>query len=162
MIQQSQHGSAQIPIVKVNQASIASFKCYTTVAVVNAFCQPRSPQEAGKQFPKDFSLSCSKYKMASKTLLLLGVQIVKQSTITYKSCYRTLCYKYQEKKAPIHIICINIYILESIGTFSDLLKCSESLRSHNLTFKNRNTKTRRVDLKIQQSLVYQLVKDNDL
>lgn len=63
------------------------------------------------------------------------------STIIYKSCYRTWCYKYQEKKVPIHIICINIYILESIGTFSDLLKCSENLRSHNLKFKNTNTKT---------------------
>lgn len=140
--------SAHILTVKVSKASITS-KCYTRATVVKAFCQPGSPYEAGMRFPKDLSLSCCEYKMVSKTLLHFGVQIVKQSTVIYKSCYRTWCYKHQEKKAPIDIICINISILESIGTFSDLLKCCESLRSHNLKFKQRNTKTRTVDLKIQ-------------
>lgn len=62
---------------QLSKASLASFKCYTAVAVVNAFCQPGSPYEAAKRFPKDFSLSCNEYKMVSKTLLQLGVQIVK-------------------------------------------------------------------------------------
>lgn len=79
----------QLRSSQLNQAFTASFKCYITVAVVNTFCQTGNPYEAGKLFPENFLLLPVSIKLYLKTLLMLGVQTVRQSEVIHKSYYKT-------------------------------------------------------------------------
>lgn len=79
----------QLRSSQLNQAFTASFKCYVTVAVVNTFCQTGNPYDTGKFFPENLLLLPVSIKLYLKTLLMLGVQTVKQSEVIYKSYYKT-------------------------------------------------------------------------